>query len=94
MLLIRLRKVDMMLQFMEIDAFVKQGKNYVQLSGKDKTTFLETGNVPDVKTTTVKTYWSYKKMQPLEKLIQLQVKLYVKPDLVGTKKYLREWVRR
>jgi len=47
------------------NAFVKQGKNYVQLSGKDKATFLETGNVPPPKLTGAQ---------------KNEVKLYVKPD--------------
>ena len=57
------------------NAYVKQGKNYVQLSGKDKATFLETGNVPDVKTTSVKT--TSTKLTGAQKN---KVKLYVKPD--------------
>tara|TARA_Y100000310_G_C20669123_1_gene809269 strand:- start:229 stop:2505 length:2277 start_codon:yes stop_codon:yes gene_type:complete len=68
-------------------AFVKQGKNYVQLSGKDKTTFLETGNVPDVKTTTKHT--GAQKNAAAREINPATGKTWKQSG--GTKKYL-EWV--
>ena len=69
------------------NAFVKQGNNYVQLSGKDKSTFLQTGDVPDIKTTT--TFTGAQKNAAARELNPATGKSWKQSG--GTKKYL-EWV--